>query len=358
MLTDTRTSVLYFPNPAPSGAITFDLSAINGTQLTSGYFIYELAGVNLSTPAVTGTGNMFTTTFPNQFVINFLGANNNTGADATPAAGSILTKSGVGNGNGQFGGGAVVAGFADGTATGSVGAKSVAWANFGGLAAGQVSIGLNAPPPPSGLTLIVNKTNGQAKIKNTSAAPVTMDYYSITSPGAALDTAGWNSLADQNYDAGLPADFTGNGVVDNLDLTTWKGAVGPSAAGDANGDGRTDGRDFLLWQRQLGQTPSSADKWAEAGGSTSSVLIELFLNGATVLDPNEEVSLGAAYNEAIFGAADGDLNFTSSNGESDTIFSGSVSYVTSFATAVPEPASAVMALVAGCLLRGRRRRTS
>ena len=40
--------------------------------------------------------------------------------------------------------------------------------------------------------------------------------------------------------------------VDSADLAAWRGAYGPSRAGDADGDGDTDGNDFLLWQRQVG----------------------------------------------------------------------------------------------------------
>ena len=69
-----------------------------------------------------------------------------------------------------------------------------------------------------------------------SAAPVAIDYYSIASPGSALDAAGWTSFDDQNFDVGLPADLDRDGVVDADDLTAWRGAFGPSLVGDANGE--------------------------------------------------------------------------------------------------------------------------
>ena len=115
-----------------------------------------------------------------------------------------------------------------------------------------------------------------------------------------------------------------------------------------------------MWQRQLGKTPTSADGWAEAGGSSSSQLVELFLNGATVFAPGEEVPLGAAYNEAIFGANDGDLQFLASLSHNDILHIGAVSYVNSFVTAVPEPTSLGLGLGAfGAIAsarRGRKRR--
>jgi hypothetical protein len=57
-----------------------------------------------------------------------------------------------------------------------------------------------------------------------------------------------------------PADFNNDTFVNGADLTILKTNFGSTAAtkltGDANGDGRTDGRDFLVWQRYVGATSS------------------------------------------------------------------------------------------------------
>lgn len=54
------------------------------------------------------------------------------------------------------------------------------------------------------------------------------------------------------------ADFDGNNVVNAADLNVLKvnfgSGVGVFIAGDLDGDGRTDGADILLWQRQFGVT--------------------------------------------------------------------------------------------------------
>jgi hypothetical protein len=50
----------------------------------------------------------------------------------------------------------------------------------------------------------------------------------------------------------ITTDFDGSGVVDYLDLEDWQSAYGVSAEEDADGDGDTDGREYLLWQRQFG----------------------------------------------------------------------------------------------------------
>jgi hypothetical protein len=46
------------------------------------------------------------------------------------------------------------------------------------------------------------------------------------------------------------ADFEADGDVDSADLAIWRDAFGTSAVADANGNGYSDGADFLLWQRQ------------------------------------------------------------------------------------------------------------
>jgi hypothetical protein len=48
-----------------------------------------------------------------------------------------------------------------------------------------------------------------------------------------------------------PADFDRDGRFDADDLPIWSSNYGFNAAGDADGDGDTDGRDFLLWQRRV-----------------------------------------------------------------------------------------------------------
>jgi hypothetical protein len=50
----------------------------------------------------------------------------------------------------------------------------------------------------------------------------------------------------------LPGDFDGNSLVNHADLQKWMGDFGVNGASDGNGDGRTDGADFLVWQRNLG----------------------------------------------------------------------------------------------------------
>jgi hypothetical protein len=51
----------------------------------------------------------------------------------------------------------------------------------------------------------------------------------------------------------LAGDFNGDSMVDGLDLAEWRADFGITAGSDADGDLDSDGADFLVWQRQLGQ---------------------------------------------------------------------------------------------------------
>jgi hypothetical protein len=65
------------------------------------------------------------------------------------------------------------------------------------------------------------------------------------------DTDGRDFLAWQRAFVEVSADFDGSGRVDEEDLTIWQAAFGTTAGGDANKDGQTNGLDFLIWQRQF-----------------------------------------------------------------------------------------------------------
>jgi hypothetical protein len=54
----------------------------------------------------------------------------------------------------------------------------------------------------------------------------------------------------RQYQLPQSADFNADWLVDQLDLTVWSEAFTSAAQADANGDGVTDGADFLMWQRQ------------------------------------------------------------------------------------------------------------
>jgi hypothetical protein len=204
-------------------------------------------------------------------------------------------------------------------------------------------------------SLVVNTVTGAVALKNNLTTPLSIDYYEISSAAGRLSTTGWQSLDDQNKDAGLAADFDNSGAVNGTDLGSWKAAYGTTAGGDADGDGDSDGADFLLWQRQVGQSAGPGDSWDEAGGISSNLLVELFLNGQTTIAPGAQVAIGNAFTP---GAA-GDLVFRFGRKGDPALAQGAVEYVTTGpATAVPEPMSLAVAMVfaaVGAVTRGRRR---
>jgi hypothetical protein len=212
-------------------------------------------------------------------------------------------------------------------------------------------------PPPSVApvpTLIVNTVTGAAAIKNNSPAAVNIDYYEIASPSGRLNAANgaWNSLDDQNIDAGLPSDFNNSTAVDGADLTIWKGAYGTNANGDADGDGDSDGNDLMIWQRQVGQSAGPGDSWDESGGNTDNLLVELFLNGSTNLAVNEQIGLGSPFRTGA--AQDLTFKFGLAGGG---LAEGAVVYVTTGpASAVPEPAACGLIAMAAAMFAVRRRK--
>ena len=74
----------------------------------------------------------------------------------------------------------------------------------------------------------------------------------------------------------LEADFNQDGNVDGLDLADWRTAFGLTADGDADGDEDSDGEDFLIWQRQLGQLPPPAVVAAAAVPESSGIVLAAF----------------------------------------------------------------------------------
>lgn len=90
---------------------------------------------------------------------------------------------------------------------------------------------------------------------------------------AALEDIGWeiNEPAPPLF---LPADFNHDGTVNGPDLATWRSAFRLTAAGNADGDGDSDGNDFLIWQRTLGAHSAGAiEASAPEPGSTALAVV-------------------------------------------------------------------------------------
>jgi hypothetical protein len=100
------------------------------------------------------------------------------------------------------------------------------------------------------LRATVDRSNGNITINNSFAAAVPFDFYQFSSATSSLNALTWNSLHDQNFQ--------------------------PAGAGDHQ-------------------------KWQEAGGSSSSAIAEVFLDGNSNLAGSTSQTIGGAYNNSING---------------------------------------------------------
>ncbi|TWT31093.1 Autotransporter-associated beta strand repeat protein [Posidoniimonas corsicana] len=135
-VSDGRVGLFYFANPAASGNFTFDVDV---SVADAGYFLYELDYVDTSSSPITAIDNSITTTADSQFVLNYAGLNFGNGAGTTPAAGSIISSSGVFDIDGGAGGGALAYGSGFG---GGAGVQTLGWDRMNGNDSGDVAIAL------------------------------------------------------------------------------------------------------------------------------------------------------------------------------------------------------------------------
>lgn len=222
---------------------------------------------------------------------------------------------------------------------------------------------------PQFLTLEINTFDGKAAIKNQTGQAIPIDYYEIASANGLLKTT-WSSLQDQNRPDFPAGNGSGNGweelggVSTNLvgdqklvgsnfvsasgpdinlgTLLTLGGtndikfryAVPPEIAPDSdfNGNTRSDGSDFLIWQRNFGLGAGAT----QATGSA---------------DGDEDVD-SADY--AIWRSEFGESSFEGPG----VLVTGIVKYVTTGpVVGVPEPGCVVLVgMGLGALAFGRSRR--
>jgi hypothetical protein len=71
----------------------------------------------------------------------------------------------------------------------------------------------------------------------------------------------------------LPGDFNGDLVVNGADLTQWRGDFGVDGGSDADSDGDSDGNDFLIWQRNLGNSAAAPAAGAAPEPNTAIMLL-------------------------------------------------------------------------------------
>jgi cyclophilin family peptidyl-prolyl cis-trans isomerase len=88
-----------------------------------------------------------------------------------------------------------------------------------------------------------------------NASSITGGFTTATLPSLRAGLAWDLQQTSTSLNLVVLPDYSGNGTVDNADLTLWQNNYGSttSLAADGNGNGVVDGSDFLLWQRYFGQ---------------------------------------------------------------------------------------------------------
>jgi hypothetical protein len=220
------------------------------------------------------------------------------------------------------------------------------------------------------LSLEVNTTNGQVRIRNQTGAAVNIDYYEIKSTSGALNAVAWNSLQEQNL-AGFPAgNGTGNGweqaggsnsTVVSESYLTGSSAVGNSATvglGAAYSVGGT--HDIVFKYGQLLNVSAAVPGDYNNNGVVDAADYVLWRKGGTLQnDPTPGVQ---AADYTFWRAHYGDTGGGPSG--PSTLFRGPVFYVTSFSglgtgSGIPEPTSVILVGIGMAILGvGSRRRTA
>jgi hypothetical protein len=95
-----RTSLAYFLNPSTSPSLSFSGTTAAATGVSAGYFLWELAGVDLAAPVQSASLNnntiQITTTAANSFITDLLGVNDFGISAIAPTAGATQTEVGTG----------------------------------------------------------------------------------------------------------------------------------------------------------------------------------------------------------------------------------------------------------------------
>ncbi len=106
------------------------------------------------------------------------------------------------------------------------------------------------------------------------------DYFLDNNPGGP-NTNGNAPTIELNVtilDDGMPGDFSGDGIVDGGDFLLWQrelGQSGDALASDGNGDGIVDQTDLALWQDHFGDDDASLPSVAAVSEPSSLMLASL-----------------------------------------------------------------------------------
>ncbi len=160
----------------------------------------------------------------------------------------------------------------------------------------------------------------------------------------------------RNYQTQLPpaqlaiADLNNDGVYNHEDLPVWQNSYGLNNGGDVDGDGDTDGRDFLFWQRTATMNPADLNgdyvvdsldlaEWRQ----TYAYVVEADANFDGVIDM-------ADYD---IWAAENGLSWTFPQAFMAPPLASQIGDIQAGVVVVPEPGTAILALLVLLLLNQR-----
>ena len=108
------------------------------------------------------------------------------------------------------------------------------------------------------------------------------DVNTTTARHPSLVFTVFDNLVVTDNSSGQPGDFTGNGIVDAMDLQQWQGDFGLNDESDADGDDDSDGADFLIWQQNLGTPGQTAAAAAVPEPASSLLALSVILSAVAV----------------------------------------------------------------------------
>ena len=114
---------------------------------------------------------------------------------------------------------------------------------------GLVDIVLEAGFTPAGSYTLLT-TSGTLNAAGLALTPADASQFS-------LGVVGKNLVLTVGGGGFTPGDFNKDGSVNAADLAKWKNDFGTNANSDADNDGDSDGSDFLVWQRNFGQSAAT-----------------------------------------------------------------------------------------------------
>ncbi|BBO30911.1 dockerin type I domain-containing protein [Lacipirellula parvula] len=142
--------------------------------------------------------------------------------------------------------------------------------------------GLMLAPDGNGfLAGILGVSNGAGHIAHYdfNGALVGDGVFAMTGGGGFTEGTAFVTVANPTVEP-IPGDFNGDQLVNAADLGIWRTNFGNSsgsatvAMGDADGNGRVDGADFLAWQRHF--TPAAAAPLSQAVPEPHAAVLALF----------------------------------------------------------------------------------